>query len=387
MKGVLGLSSLVYLRPNLKRVLVSFTHFADKIWTFLLIGSFLSIFLASSCWYLFSSNSHQPFLKNYEILNSNHSKEKGFNCLANGRNDIGYLKWRWKPNNCEIPKLNVLSVLEKLRGKRVVFVGDSLGRTQWESMICMLMEGIEDKRSVYEVNGNKITKQIRHLSVRFSTYNLMIEFYRSIFLVQPNAIVPKHSPKRVRSTIQLDKLDNLSNEWVDSDFLIFNSAHWWTPTKLFEMGCYFQIGGKLKLGMSLHDAFRTAVTTWGNWIQNSIEPNRTMVFFRTFESSHWSGKTCKVTKQPLVRTRGREHNLFSDIVMKSLKDLSVSVTSLRVTQMGAFRSDAHVGIWSDNPTVADCSHWCLPGLPETWNEILFAYVVKQDGICKYFIFH
>ncbi|KAJ7959240.1 Trichome birefringence-like family [Quillaja saponaria] len=105
--------------------------------------------------------------------------ERGFNCFANGRKDRGYTKWRWKPRDCDIPRFDAHTVLEQLRGKRVVFVGDSLSRTQWESFICLLKTGVEDKKSVYEVNGNKINKQIQFLGVRFSSFNVSIDFYRS----------------------------------------------------------------------------------------------------------------------------------------------------------------------------------------------------------------
>lgn len=64
--------------------------------------------------------------------------EHGFNCLANGKRDKEYLKWRWKPKNCDILGFDAKEILELLRGKMVVFVGDSLSRTQWESMICMV---------------------------------------------------------------------------------------------------------------------------------------------------------------------------------------------------------------------------------------------------------
>lgn len=160
--------------------------------------------------------------------------ERGFNCLANGRKDIGYTKWRWKPKNCEIPRFDARRLLEQLRGKRVVFVGDSLSRTQWESLICLLMTGVENKMSVYEINGNKITKQIRFLGVRFSSYNIRIDFYRSVFLVKPGS-VPRHAPKRVKTALKLDKMDDISHEWIDSDVLLFNSGHWWTRSKLFDM--------------------------------------------------------------------------------------------------------------------------------------------------------
>ncbi|XP_065847326.1 protein trichome berefringence-like 7 [Euphorbia lathyris] len=309
--------------------------------------------------------------------------EQGFNCLANGRKDRGYTKWRWKPKNCEIPRFDIHQILEKLRGKRIVFVGDSLSRTQWESLICILMSGVEDKKSVFEVNKNKITKQIRFLGVLFSSFNLRIDFYRSVFLVQPGSRIPKHSPKRVKSTLKLDKLDDISKEWINSDVLIFNSGHWWTPTKLFEMGCYFQIGGSLKLGMRIADGLRTALKTWASWAETNINANKTSVFFRTFESSHWSGRkrfSCKVTKQPSARTGGRDWSPISHTIIEAVKKMTLPVTVLDVTPMGAYRSDGHVGTWSDNPSVPDCSHWCLPGVPDMWNEILLAYLMSMNDV-------
>ncbi|KAJ4838050.1 hypothetical protein Tsubulata_029672 [Turnera subulata] len=306
--------------------------------------------------------------------------ERGFDCLANGRRDRGYTKWRWKPRDCDIPRFNARQALEKLRGKRIVFVGDSLSRTQWQSLICLLMTGVEDKRSVYEISGNKITKRIRFLGVRFSSFDLRIDFYRSVFLVQPGP-VPRHSPKRVKTALRLEKLDDMSNEWIDSDVLVFNSGHWWTPSKLFDLGWYFMAGGSVKLGMPITAAFKRALETWASWVETSVNPNRTSVFFRTFESSHWNGRPrlyCKVTQRPSSKPGGRDRSPFSDIITKVVKEAAIPVTVMHVTPMGAFRSDAHVGTWSDNPAVPDCSHWCLPGVPDTWNEILLWYLLSRD---------
>ncbi|CAN6543551.1 hypothetical protein ACFX13_034765 [Malus domestica] len=364
------------------------------------IGSLVFFVVAMSCAFLYLFPSVPPVVNSYPVSNSSSSStdkcdvfegrwiqdesyplynasecpfaEIGFNCFANGRKDRGYAKWRWKPKNCDIPRFDVRAVLEKLRGKRIVFVGDSLSRTQWESLICLLMTGVEDKKSVYEVNGKKITKQIRFLSVHFSSFDLRIDFYRSVFLVQP-ASVPIRSPKRVKSTLRVDKLDDISQEWIDSDILIFNSGHWWTPSKLFDMGCYFQVGKSLKLGMPITTGFRIALNTWSSWVETMVNTNRTSVFFRTFESSHWSGRnhnSCKVTKHPWSSSWGKDRSTISDIIIKIVKKMKVPVTILHVTPMLSFRSDGHVGTWSDNPSVPDCSHWCLPGVPDMWNEIL-----------------
>ncbi|KHG27702.1 Segregation and condensation B [Gossypium arboreum] len=135
--------------------------------------------------------------------------------------------------------------------------------------------------------------------------------------------------------------------------------------------------------MGIASAFRTALETWVSWVESSVNRNRTRVFFRTFESSHWIGRnrnSCKVTRRPWLKTKGRDHSRISDIIIDVVKKMTTPVTVLHVTPMGAFRSDAHVGTWSDKQSVADCSHWCLPGVPDTWNEILLSMMLSKDGV-------
>ncbi|XP_062227550.1 protein trichome berefringence-like 7 isoform X1 [Phragmites australis] len=284
----------------------------------------------------------------YPLYNSSQCPfaERGFNCLANGRKDTEYLKWRWKPRGCDLPRFSARDVLEWLRGKRVVFVGDSMSRTQWESFICMLMAGVEDPKTVYEVNGNQISKTIRFLGVRFESFNLSVEFFRSVFLVQQIPAL-RLRRKKVRAILKLDKLDDISRKWANSDVLIFNSGHWWTASKLFDMGCYFESGGVLKLGTSINAAFKMALETWASWVKERVDLSQTHVFFRTYEPSHWCGlnqKVCEVTEQPTAEAKGNDRREFGDILADVVANMSVPVTILNVTLMGAFRSDAHIGI-------------------------------------------
>ncbi|KAL9229654.1 hypothetical protein vseg_005099 [Gypsophila vaccaria] len=368
------------------------------------VGPLITFILALSCGYLYVfPNLELAFHGNdvskekcdafdgswvpdysYPLYNSSECPfvEQGFNCLANGRSDKDYLRWRWKPRSCDIPRFDPPIMLERLRGKRVVLVGDSMSRTQWESLICLLMTGVEDKTSVYEMEGRNITKTARHLGVHFRSFNFSIEFYRSVFLVQPG-MATKHAPKRVKSTLVLDKLDDISNEWVNSDVLIFNSGHWWVPAKLFATGCYFQLAGSLKLGMSIDMAYKTALSTWASWVDASINSTRTRVFFRTFEPSHWSNETsshCNVTRFPTSETENSYGNPFSNSVMNTVMNMKTPVTVLRITSMSATRSDAHVGNWSDRRVVPDCSHWCLPGVPDIWNEVLLSYLFSINDL-------
>ena len=58
-------------------------------------------------------------------------------------------------------------MLELIRGKRLVFVGDSINRNQWESMLCMLMGAIKDPKRVYETRRRRITKEKGDYSIKF----------------------------------------------------------------------------------------------------------------------------------------------------------------------------------------------------------------------------
>lgn len=52
-------------------------------------------------------------------------------------------------------RLNATDMLERLRGKRLVFVGDSLNRNMWESLVCALRHSIKDKKKVFEASGRQ----------------------------------------------------------------------------------------------------------------------------------------------------------------------------------------------------------------------------------------
>lgn len=64
------------------------------------------------------------------------------------------------------------------------------------------------------------------------------------------------------------------------------------------------------------------------------------------------------------------------VVKKVLAKMSSPVYLLDITLMSQLRKDGHPSAYSGQHAGMDCSHWCVPGLPDTWNQILYAATVQ-----------
>ncbi|KAK7827297.1 protein trichome birefringence-like 43 [Quercus suber] len=140
---------------------------------------------------------------------------KEFACQRNGRPDRLYLKYRWQPSACNLPRFDGLDFLKRFRNKQIMFVGDSLSLNQWQSLTCMLHTATP--HSEYKL------QRIGGLSTFTTTeYNVSVKFMWNAFLVD---IVHK----RYGRVLTLDKVD-AEKEWDGIDVLIFNTWHWWQHT-------------------------------------------------------------------------------------------------------------------------------------------------------------
>ncbi|KAK6228430.1 hypothetical protein SCA6_000770 [Theobroma cacao] len=136
-------------------------------------------------------------------------------CQRNGRPDSGYEKWKWKPNGCSLPRFDALKFLGKMRRKRIMLVGDSIMRNQWESLVCLV-------QGVIPTGHKKVTYSGLSMAFHALDFETSIEFSWAPLLVEL-----KKGPQNKR-VLYLDLIEENARYWRGVDVLVFDSAHWWT---------------------------------------------------------------------------------------------------------------------------------------------------------------
>lgn len=317
--------------------------------------------------------------------------DRDFDCYLNGRPDDGFVKWRWQPNHCNIPSLNATDFLERLRGKRLVFVGDSLNRNMWESLVCILRHSVANKKKVYEISGKKEFKKKGFYAFHYEDFNCSVDFVSSPFLVRETSVKKKNS---LMETLRLDLMDKTASMYHDADVIVFNTGHWWTHEKTSKGENYYQEGNHVYLTLKVLDAFKKALTTWARWVDNNVDAHKSQVFFRGYSVTHFrggqwnSGGQCHKETEPIYNdTFLAKYPSKMRALEPVLRKMKTPVAYLNISKLTDYRKDAHPSIYRKEYKTAeekhaaessqDCSHWCLPGIPDTWNELLYASLLKE----------
>ncbi|KAL6893823.1 hypothetical protein ACP4OV_007921 [Aristida adscensionis] len=342
-------------------------------------------------------------------------------CQKFGRTDLRYQHWKWQPHGCDLPRFDAEKLLEKLRGKRLRFVGDSLNRNQWVSMVCLIDTATPGLHKYMSGNGSLVSFKIQE-------YNASVDFYWSPLLVESNSDHPVHHrlPDRI---VRAGSIAKHATRWADADVLIFNSYLWWRRPSMKVLHGTFEAAAAAKgahraayevVEVDSLRAFEQAIETWSEWLERHVDRARTRLFFMSTSPTHlrsdeWTGDgggaanhRCYNETEPIAGEghRGADTDpAFARAVAAQVRRLGargVAVRVLNVTQLSEHRKDAHPSVhrrhWDAPPAAeaqaaarararlaaaadpsrdADCIHWCLPGVPDVWNQMLYAHVMSS----------
>ncbi|GAB2299349.1 Protein trichome birefringence-like 33 [Dionaea muscipula] len=310
-------------------------------------------------------------------------------CQEHGRPEKDYQHWRWQPHRCSLPRFNAKLMLEALRGKRLLFVGDSLNRGQYTSLLCLL-------QSVIPESDKSMESSIHSLTIfRAKEYNASIEFYWAPFLLESNsddAIVHRVSDRIIRK----GSINTHGKYWKGADIVVFNTYLWWmTGLKMKILKGSFKDDLKEIVELSTEDAYRMAMKSMLKWVHRNMDLRKSRVFFTSMSPTHaksidWGGdpsgncyNQTEMIEDPTYWGSDSRKSIMK-VIGDELRRSKVPISFLNITQLSSYRKEAHTSIykkqWSPlspeqlaNPvSYADCVHWCLPGLQDTWNELLFA---------------
>lgn len=140
----------------------------------------------------------------------------------------------------------------------------------------------------------------------------------------------------------------------------------------------------------------TTVTTLTYQQLNIVNTNLSFSTTNYRRKSHLGQEHCYSQTEPISKTGNwgsppNYLNISSTIksTMEKLERRSgIRVQYLNITHLSGYRKDAHPSIHKnlyrplteeqlENPmSYADCIHWCLPGVPDVWNQILYGYIMN-----------
>nr|GMD57666.1 protein trichome birefringence-like 33 [Ipomoea batatas] len=309
-------------------------------------------------------------------------------CLAHGRPDKDYLYWKWQPNSCSLPSFNASLMLEALRGKRMMFAGDSHSRSHYYSIVCLLQKFIPENAKSIETAGQTIIFTAKE-------YNAKIEFYYAPLLLESNADNPEKHTVHGR-IVRKGSINVNGQHWRGADILVLQSYIWWVVDEYFKiLEGSFEDKVKNIIDVPSDDAYRMALESMLEWVDENMDPSKTRVFFTGISPNHrrndlWGGDQKGNCYNETTLIEDSNYDVPSSLKIKLqiidevLSKPNVQITLLNITRLSNYRKDGHTSIYKKQlgaaltaeqlahpVSYADCIQWCLPGVQDTWSELLF----------------
>eukprot|EP00271_Cylindrocystis_brebissonii_P016843 TRINITY_DN4143_c0_g1_i1.p1 TRINITY_DN4143_c0_g1~~TRINITY_DN4143_c0_g1_i1.p1 ORF type:complete len:460 (+),score=31.94 TRINITY_DN4143_c0_g1_i1:138-1382(+) len=313
-----------------------------------------------------------------------------FNCLQNGRKDKRYLYWSWRPSGCNMPKFDVIPFCHKLQGKLIVFIGDSFAENFYEALACRLDAHVFVKRYVAHIAGTRI------VGITVHKYKIRILFLSAPYLVKYSNKAADFKPYGIQPRSVTDYivwLDKMDPKWAAIikyvDLSIWLSGHWFQVTLGTQTvrARNFVRNNKLLRNYPGQSAYKIALRNVNSYLKHTVNYKGIPVY-GTYSPSHYTiahGKTpfCRATQPSTFATTARFYKKDSSTSWHNIEAAMLANSRFRlldVTFLLDGRPDGHIETYYGNSrssTTFDCTHWCLPGVPDIWVDA-FHYVLRTQ---------
>ncbi|CAM0944403.1 unnamed protein product [Alopecurus aequalis] len=318
------------------------------------------------------------------------------NCMKFGKPSLEFVHWRWKPDSCELPRFQAAKFLHAMRGKSIAFVGDSLARNHFKSLLCILSTAARPAEVGTEPEIDVTGRAVRRVYY-YGSHDFTASLFWSPFLVKANI----SNATLGMWDVHLDAADaRWAAHVADFDYIVLSGVNWFLrPSVYYESGRAVACNGgtscgtrgnltELAVPVALRAAFRTAL---GALV--SSEGFRGKAILRTvtpahFENGEWNtGGDCVRTRpyRRGDRVLGAFEAEYHNAQVEALRETKAAARTngaelllLDITEAMDLRPDGHPSRYGhppggsvDGDFVVDCLHWCLPGPIDLWSELLF----------------
>ncbi|CAI5512140.1 unnamed protein product [Closterium sp. Naga37s-1] len=350
-------------------------------------------------------------------------------CRRKDRPSFLYEQFRWQPEGCRVPRFNRTELQERLRNKKVAFVGDSVGLQQFFSFLCLISPTprthepyIESRDADYKFNWTTGWRGWQGSAYRFPETNttVLLKWTTSLCHVARK----DWANESAGQAAHLDQPDEFLRQHMEEmDVIIMNTGHHWNINKMQEYRWQFHLGGlpvppdtHKQMEGNFNVPMRTVLRSSAMWVHRHLQEiseereRRRLAAMREGERREGAEGEGEERALPLALlvTRSPAHfmdgqwntgggcdKLQSMLTQEETDRLhfqsrdwnaeaaveGTAVRLLNITALSALRPEAHLSRWYDKdgkaPGQQDCVHWCLPGVPDAWNELLFWEIVRS----------
>uniref|UniRef100_A0ACD5ZE34 Uncharacterized protein n=1 Tax=Avena sativa TaxID=4498 RepID=A0ACD5ZE34_AVESA len=323
------------------------------------------------------------------------------NCMKFGKPSLEFVRWRWRPDGCELPRFDAARFLDAMRGKSMAFVGDSLARNHFKSLLCLLSK-VAQPVEVGAAPEIDVTGRAVRQDYYFGSHDFTASLFWSPFLVKANL----SNATLGMWDVHLDTADvRWAAHVTDFDYVVLSGTNWFFRSSVYyEGGRAVACNGgticgasnvttELAVPRALRAAFRTALGAMatnkgfhGKAVLRMVTPTH-------FENGEWNtGGDCVRTRPYRRGDRAVSAAEYRNAQVEALRETEAAAATrngaelllMDITEAMELRPDGHPSRYGHPPGgsvegsfVVDCLHWCLPGPIDLWSELLLQMLLPH----------